>query len=439
MADYSQQVSLFGRKQEILRLREEIARLTEDNANMSSLINQLGGMDAKQREDMIHQLDDRITELNGQITSLSNDISIKHSTIQELNKTVLNLRDYADLQEDGFYDYENPAENSVQFKAQLETNKAQQKAMVKNKTAVQTSTHFTFNNSAAKGRTFLNDMSRMALSLYNAEAENCVKNVKAGNLETSIKRLDRCSDRITRFGKFIDLRIARQYQQLRVEELHLTAKYMQAVQAEKEAERERKAELREQAKAQKELEAEMARLRKEQEHYQNVLEKMKEQGNLEETAKLEARLAEIDKSINDVDYRAANIRAGYVYVISDVGAFGERMVKIGMTRRLDPMDRVRELSDASVPFKFDVHALFFSKDAVSLETMLHHEFEDRRVNKVNARKEFYYCTPQEVLDKLKEKNVAVVEYRVEPEAEEYRMSRRIAEKREQAQDSADGV
>lgn len=162
---------------------------------------------------------------------------------------------------------------------------------------------------------------------------------------------------------------------------------------------------------------------------------MKELDNQEEASKLEERLAEIDKSIADVDYRSANVRAGYVYVISDIGAFGERMVKIGMTRRLNPMDRVRELSDASVPFKFDVHALFFSKDAVSLETMLHHEFEDRRVNKVNARKEFYYCTPQEVLDKLKEKNVAVVEYRIEPEAEEYRMSRRIEEQRTRAHSS----
>lgn len=440
MASHSQNVPLFGRKEEILRLRGENAKLVEDNrrlyadnSDMLQRINQLGGMEVKQRDDMIRELDERISSLRGQVSSLDGDISAKREEIRELGKKALDLREYADLQDDGLYDYENPAENSVELSAKLAENRARQKSMVKNKTAVHTTTGFTFNNSASKGRKFLNDMSRMALSLYNAEAENCVKSVKAGNLETSIKRLNRCHERIERFGKFIDLYITWEYRHLRIEELQLTAQYMQAVQAEKDAERERKAELREQAKAQKELEAEMARLRKEQEHYRNVLEKMKEQGNQEEAAKLEARLAEIDKSINDVDYRAANIRAGYVYVISDVGAFGERMVKIGMTRRLDPMDRVRELSDASVPFKFDVHALFFSKDAVSLETMLHHEFEDRRVNKVNARKEFYYCTPQEVLDKLKEKNVAVVEYRVEPEAEEYRISRRIAEKREQGQ------
>lgn len=438
MASHSQNVPLFGRKEEILRLRGENAKLVEDNrrlyadnSDMLQRINQLGGMEVKQRDDMIRELNERISSLRGQVSSLDGDISAKREEIREIGKKALDLREYADLQDDGLYDYENPAENSVELSAKLAENRARQKSMVKNKTAVHTTTGFTFNNSASKGRKFLNDMSRMALSLYNAEAENCVKSVKAGNLETSIKRLNRCHERIERFGKFIDLYITWEYRHLRIEELQLTAQYMQAVQAEKEAERERRAELREQAKAQKELEAEMARLRKEQEHYRNVLEKMKEQGNQEEAAKLEARLAEIDKSINDVDYRAANIRAGYVYVISDVGAFGERMVKIGMTRRLDPMDRVRELSDASVPFKFDVHALFFSKDAVSLETMLHHEFEDRRVNKVNARKEFYYCTPQEVLDKLKEKNVAVVEYRVEPEAEEYRISRRIAEKREQ--------
>ena len=445
MASHSQNVPLFGRKEEILRLRGENAKLVEDNrrlyadnSDMLQRINQLGGMEVKQRDDMIRELNERISSLRGQVSSLDGDISAKREEIRELGKKALDLREYADLQDDGLYDYENPAENSVELSAKLAENRARQKSMVKNKTAVHTTTGFTFNNSASKGRKFLNDMSRMALSLYNAEAENCVKSVKAGNLETSIKRLNRCHERIERFGKFIDLYITWEYRHLRIEELQLTAQYMQAVQAEKEAERERRAELREQAKAQKELEAEMARLRKEQEHYRNVLEKMREQGNQEEAEKLEARLAEIDKSINDVDYRAANIRAGYVYVISDVGAFGERMVKIGMTRRLDPMDRVRELSDASVPFKFDVHALFFSKDAVSLETMLHHEFEDRRVNKVNARKEFYYCTPQEVLDKLKEKNVAVVEYRVEPEAEEYRISRRIAEKREQGQDATSG-
>lgn len=460
MADHSQQVSLFGRKQEILRLRDENYQLDEENRQLHSEVDELskqiqslstslqdmtaeakrlGAMDVSERRQEIadldgqiasrkNELDSEIAVRNSKIGTLDSDIKQKVDQIETLRAQIIDLQDHLELNDLGLYAFENPAENSVKLKEQLAANKQQQKEMVHDKTAVKSLRMFSVSDSRAQGERLANNMCQLALSLFNAEAENAVKNVKAGNLDISVARLQRCANRIERFGKDINLQITKKYFNLRVKELSLTAMYMQAVKAEKEAERERKAELREQAKAQKELEAEMARLRKEQEHYQNVLEKMKEQGNQEEAAKLEARLAEINKSIDDVDYRAANIRAGYVYVISDVGAFGERMVKIGMTRRLDPMDRVRELSDASVPFKFDVHALFFSKDAVTLETMLHHEFEDRRVNKVNARKEFYYCTPQEVLDKLKEKNVAVVEYRVEPEAEEYRISQRIAEK-----------
>lgn len=455
-------VPLFGRKQEILRLREENARLNSDNEKLrarntelnnrgqqlhaeletaTAEANRLGAMDVSERKAELDGLDRRIREEQARLESdvasrrekigeLEGDINRRKEEIASLDSQLIDLRNHLELNDMGLYDFENPAEDSVKLREQLAANKEQQKQMVKDKSAVRMSKSFTMNGSSSLGRQFMNNMSQMALSLFNAEAENAVKSVKAGNLDTSVARLQRCSDRIARFGKTISLEISKKYFNLRVKELTLTAMYMQAVKAEKEAERERRAELREAQKAQKELEAEMARLRKEQEHYQNVLEKMREKGDTEEVAKLEARLAEIDKSVSDVDYRAANIRAGYVYVISDIGAFGERMVKIGMTRRLDPLDRVRELSGASVPFKFDVHALFFSKDAVGLETMLHHEFADRRVNRVNSRKEFFYCTPQEVLDKLKEKNVAVVEYRVEPEAEEYRLSQSIAEKQQ---------
>ena len=133
------------------------------------------------------------------------------------------------------------------------------------------------------------------------------------------------------------------------------------------------------------------------------------------------------KEIEKVDFRAANIRAGYVYVISNIGAFGDRMVKIGMTRRLEPMDRVRELGDASVPFGFDVHALFFSEDAVTVEADLHRRFADKRVNRVNTRREFFYASPAEVRDVLSEVAGNLLEFTEEPEAEQYRLSLQMAE------------
>ncbi|MBB5872781.1 hypothetical protein F4553_006215 [Allocatelliglobosispora scoriae] len=123
-----------------------------------------------------------------------------------------------------------------------------------------------------------------------------------------------------------------------------------------------------------------------------------------------------------MDYRAANVRAGYVYVISNIGAFGEGMVKIGMTRRLEPLDRVRELSDASVPFNFDVHAIFFSNDAVGIESAMHSRLASRRVNLVNQRREFFYVTPHEAKQHLLELAGDLLEYNESPEALEYRQS-----------------
>ena len=139
---------------------------------------------------------------------------------------------------------------------------------------------------------------------------------------------------------------------------------------------------------------------------------------------LEQKLGQIDQAIEDNDYRLANIRAGYVYVISNRGAFGESVVKIGLTRRLEPLDRVTELGGASVPFRFDTHALFFSEDAVSLEADLHAHFAGRRVNMVNERKEFFFATPSEVREVLISKVGNLLEFNESAESTEFLQSRR---------------
>src|SRR5699024_9696796 len=212
------------------------------------------------------------------------------------------------------------------------------------------------------------------------------------------------------------------YHQLRIAELQLASKHLAAKAAAKEAEREERAQLREEKKAQAEMEAERKRLEKERTHYENSIAKLREQNRLEEIEELQAQLHEINRGIEDVDYRAANVRAGYVYVISNIGSFGERMVKIGLTRRLDPMDRVKELGDASVPFNFDVHVLHFSKDAVTVEAELHRKFDDVKVNLINTRREFFYATPAEVKSALLEIDGSVLEYEERPEAEQFRQS-----------------
>jgi hypothetical protein len=138
-------------------------------------------------------------------------------------------------------------------------------------------------------------------------------------------------------------------------------------------------------------------------------------------------LEKIERAIADVDYRAANIRTGYVYVISNIGSFGDGVVKIGLTRRLEPLDRVRELGDASVPFRFDVHALLFSKDAVGIEASLHDRLADRRVNRINLRREFFYAKPDEVKAHLLDVAGELLSFEENAEALEYRQSVNIAD------------
>src|ERR1051326_5925905 len=181
--------------------------------------------------------------------------------------------------------------------------------------------------------------------------------------------------------------------------------------------------LREQRRAEAELAAEKERLEKERSHYATVLESLRAKGDDAAAIELAGRLADIDQAIAANDYHIANIRAGYVYVVSNIGAFGPDIVKIGMTRRLEPMDRVRELGDASVPFRYDVHALFFSEDAIALQNQLHKAFTHRRVNFVNERREFFFATPIEVRAMLEHKVGGLLEFTEAPVAEEYFQSR----------------
>lgn len=147
----------------------------------------------------------------------------------------------------------------------------------------------------------------------------------------------------------------------------------------------------------------------------------------EKKAELMAQLDKIDKEFADVDYREANQRAGYVYVISNIGAFGENVYKIGMTRRLDPQDRVDELGDASVPFNFDIHAMIFSNDAPKLEAALHNAFADRKLNFVNQRREFFNVSLDEIKQVIKDNYDKSVEFVELAPAEQYRESLKLKE------------
>lgn len=364
----------------------------------------------------------KVSAAEQQIAKAQDAVEIASAERAQLTANIVNLRESVLLQEFGLYDHENPAEASVSLATELESLRTQIKQAVRDGKATTASTGFTFNNSKAKGDKFVRDMSKLMLRSYNAEAENCLKSVRAGNLTTAQKRLGKTVDQVERLGGMIDLHITPNYHNLRLRELELASRHLQALQIEKELERERREELRQQRQAEKELALEREKLEKERAHYANVLATLIANGDDDGAERMRIQLADVDQAIENVDYRAANIKAGYVYVISNIGSFGPDVVKIGMTRRLEPMDRVNELGDASVPFRFDVHALFFADNALSIEAMLHQHFADRRLNRVNLRREYFRATPAEVLDALNAHRVEVLEYTVEPIAAEYRSS-----------------
>ncbi len=292
--------------------------------------------------------------------------------------------------------------------------------------AVRGSTQWTVNGSLPQGRKMVRDFSKLLLRAYNAEADNLVRDLKPYKLEAARERLRKVASTIARLGQTMDIHISGPYHELREYELSLTADYRQKLADEKDLEREEKEKLREEKRAQQEMERERARLEKEREHYLNALEALRAKGDDDAVAAHEAELEKIKRAIEDVDYRAANIRAGYVYVISNIGSFGEGVVKVGLTRRLDPDVRVRELGDASVPFRFDTHAMFFSKDAVGIEASLHQRLASRRVNRINTRREFFYATPDEVKAHLQEAAGELLSFEALPEALEFRQSQNLA-------------
>ena len=336
------------------------------------------------------------------------------------------MRVQVKLDEAGFTDYDNPAKDSVGLGAELRDLRKDVQMAVRNYSAISSAEEITVPTTKAGRNKLSRDTAKLALTAFNSQVDTIIEGATARNYEAALGKIHRIADTIERLGASSSIRISPDYIEMRTRELLLAVQHLQAKQTERELERERKAELREQARAERELEAERERLEKEKQHYLNVLKVVQDTGDQEETARLKEELVAIEKGINDVEERTANIRAGYVYVISNIGAFGDRMVKIGMTRRLDPMDRVRELGDASVPFGFDVHALFFSDDAVTLEADLHRRFADKRVNRINTRREFFYATPAQVRDALSQIAGNLLEFTDEPEAEQYRLSLQMA-------------
>jgi hypothetical protein len=398
---------------EVKRLRAELERL--------------GALSILQLEAKRKQLDAEIRNQASlfaqQQAEVTNALDMERKKLDEARKAIVETEETALLQEIGVYKYRHPLTDAIAYERELSKIDDQIKAMtMKDGGAVQSATSWTVNGSAAQGKAMVREISKLMLRAFNAEADNLVRGLKPYKLDSALDRLKKVSETIAKLGQTMSIQIAHSYYLLRVHELELTADFLQKQAEEKEVERLGREKLREERKAQQEITAERERLEKEHQHYTNALDALVKNGDEEAASRIREQLADVKKAIEHVDYRAANIRAGYVYVISNIGSFGENMIKVGMTRRLEPEDRIRELSDASVPFNFDTHALFFSNDAVGIESAMHDRLASARVNTVNPRREFFHITPLEAKAHLRALSGELLEFTEVAEALEYRQS-----------------
>ena len=377
----------------------------------------------------------KIDELNSLINSKNSEIIMLDNTIKDKKKEIVWMEDEVLVQEFGLYKPQFDFASSLDYKEKLSEIRATQKDLIKNKQAVTGNTQWQVNGSAAKGKKMVSDTQKLLLRAFNSECDELVSKVKYTNFDASLDRIYKSAEAISKLGSIMAISITQNYLSAKVKELRLAFEYQTKKQQEKEELKVARAEQREQAKIQKELEEQRRKIEKEQTHYQTAFEKLKIQLEanpndpdlLSKKTELENQLSDIDKALNDVDYRQANMRAGYVYIISNIGAFGENVYKIGMTRRLEPQERVDELGDASVPFNFDVHAMIFSDDAPALEAALHKAFEDRKLNMVNQRREFFNVTLDEIKMEVKKNFDKTVEFIDVPDAEQYRISKKMKE------------
>jgi hypothetical protein len=392
-------------------------QLERENEALRQELNRLRGMDSAAIAQESAGVQSALQQARAQYQGLQ-------SQLAQIQAELVRTSTEAELQEVGIYTYQHPLADAVAYKTQLADLTDRIKATARAGTAVLAATGWTVNGSVAEGNRMVKEYSKLMLRAYNAEADNCVVRVQPHRLHTTIDRLNKVAETIAKLGKTMGIRISPEYHQLRVYEIQLTADYRAKLDEEKERIREERERQREERAAALEFEREKARLAKERSRYEGALAKVRAKADSPAAvAELEAKLREIDQATAGVEAREANIRAGFVYVISNIGAFGPDMVKIGMTRRLDPEDRVRELGDASVPFRFDTHALIFSNDAVSLETKLHAALQAQRVNQVNPRREFFYASPVRVRQLLGEiEGQHLLEFHETAEALEWRAS-----------------
>ncbi|WP_233591780.1 DUF4041 domain-containing protein [Corallococcus sp. AB011P] len=357
------------------------------------------------------------------------------ATIVRLREELRPLDEEAILLSTGFYKSVYAFSSVEEYERRLDALRETQKSMLQNKVAATCSLEWEVNGSKAEGRKQTERTLKLMLRAFNGEADACVAKVTYKNIKTMEARIEKAADAINALTKIQQCTIASKYVALKLDELRLAHEYAERVQQERDEQKRIREQMREEEAAQRELEKAKLEAEREAKRDAEALAKAKadyERAKGSEQQKLLERIAELERRVaEDLEKQRAIsqaqlTRTGHVYVISNIGSFGEGVFKMGMTRRLVPQDRIDELGDASVPFEFDVHAIIRTSDAPALESALHKAFANRRVNRINERKEFFRVGLDEIAEAVRKHHGEFELTRI-AEAAEYRKTLALQE------------
>lgn len=338
-------------------------------------------------------------------------------------------KEYNELQAEIVYQYDNTKDysdiTSEEIKNELAMLKLREKDLIKEKRA--------FKSENIGSNKVLNARLKQITKCFSAETTDILNKLTLANADKSRERIIKSFETVNKAFDVDGVQLDKNILELKLDELAINNELTKKLEQEKIIRQEQREMLKEEEKVRREIEREKAKIEKEEKQFNSEITKLmaymqksvsdiEKQLYIDKIKELEDKLTLLEKDKKNVFDREQNTRAGYVYIISNIGSFGEEIYKIGVTRRLEPMDRIKELSSASVPFNFDVHAMIFSDDAPGLENVLHTHFRNKAVNKINPRKEFFNVDLQEVKDLVLEYHNNTVEFAMKPEAFEYRES-----------------
>ena len=417
---------------EIQELKTQLERYKSISDIEAEVTNQMNSLEL-----MVSSKTSEVRTAEDNLNALNSNYKTALETYTKLRKEVGVFESKLDLIEFGVYEPVYDFEKSDEYRTEQNRIVEKQKAMVGADTAAICTTQWTVEGSEAKGKAVVRVYKKLMLRAFNGECDVLIAKVKWNNVNQMKERMQKIFDAINKLGEGFKVHLNTEYFDLKRKELILEHEYQTKRQQEKEAMRAIQEELREEEKAKREFEQAQREAQKEEMNYQKALDKARKEMELatgEKHDRLQTQIENLEHELKEAQEKkeralsmAQQTKRGHVYVISNIGSFGENVYKIGMTRRLEPEDRVKELGDASVPFQFDIHAMIYSDEAPTLEYELHKAFTDRKVNMLNYRKEFFNVTLEEIEQKIKDIGLDA-EFSKIPEAMEYRETLAILEK-----------